>query len=89
VARIAPQFAEKGIRLTSDVSVDLLAVQADGDRIIQVLINLLGNALRYTPGGIGLTIAKAIVEAHDGQIWATSPGPNQGTTFSLTLPIGS
>jgi signal transduction histidine kinase len=26
-------------------------VQADADRIIQVLINLLGNALRYTPPG--------------------------------------
>jgi signal transduction histidine kinase len=139
VARIAPQFAEKGIRLTSDVSVDLLAVQADGDRIIQVLINLLGNALRYTPedgavrvsaegrdgavafhvadngigiapehlphlferfyrvdkarsralggSGIGLTIAKAIVEAHDGRIWASSDGPGQGATFSFTIPI--
>ena len=141
VARIAPQFAEKGIRLTRDVPAGLPAVQADGDRIIQVLINLLGNALRYTPeggavrvsaerkeggaafhvadngvgiapehlahlferfyrvdkarsralggSGIGLTIAKAIVEAHDGRIWASSPGPDQGATFSFTLPITS
>src|SRR5262249_7073598 len=51
LARIAPQFAEKGIVLSSDVPADLPAVQADADRIIQVLINLLGNALRYTPSG--------------------------------------
>ena len=33
------------------VPADLPTVQADSDRIIQVLINLLGNALRYTPSG--------------------------------------
>jgi signal transduction histidine kinase len=139
LARIAPQFEEKHITLTSAVAADLPMVQADLDRLIQVLINLLGNALRYTPAGgtvrisaermddtvafhvsdtgigiapehlpqlferfyrvdkarsralggsgIGLTIAKAIVEAHDGRIWADSLGPGQGTTFSLCLPI--
>ena len=39
--------------------------------------------------GIGLTIAKALVEAHDGHIWATSTGLDQGATFSFTLPIAS
>ena len=139
VRRIVSQFTEKGVTLTTDVPADLPAVQVDADRIIQVLINLLGNALRYTPAGgavqvraeqqqdsvtfqvadsgigivpehlphvferfyrvdkarsralggsgIGLTISRAIAEAHDGQIWAASPGPGQGATFSLTLPI--
>jgi signal transduction histidine kinase len=141
LARITPQFAEKDITLINAVPSDLPAVQADADRIIQVLINLLGNALRYTPSGgtirvsaerqdgvvafhvadtgigiapehlpllferfyrvdkarsralggsgIGLTIARVLVEAHDGRIWVTSPGPNQGTTVSFTLPIAS
>ncbi len=37
--------------------------------------------------GIGLSIAKALVEAHGGRIWATSPGLNLGTTFTLALPL--
>jgi signal transduction histidine kinase len=138
VGVIAAQFAEKGIALTHDVALDLPAVRADPDRIQQVLINLLGNALRHTPPGgqvqlcaasderavtfhvtdtgsgiapehlphlferfyrvdkarsralgghgIGLTIAKALVAAHDGSIRAHSDGPGRGATFSFTLP---
>jgi histidine kinase len=37
--------------------------------------------------GIGLTIAKYLVEAHGGQMRGTSAGPDQGSTFSFTLPL--
>jgi signal transduction histidine kinase len=37
--------------------------------------------------GIGLTIARHLVEAHHGHLTATSPGPDQGSTFTVTLPI--
>ncbi|MFN8376952.1 MAG: GAF domain-containing sensor histidine kinase, partial [Anaerolineae bacterium] len=37
--------------------------------------------------GIGLSIAKAVIDAHGGRIWATSPGLNQGATFYLTVPL--
>ncbi len=36
--------------------------------------------------GLGLALAKKIVEAHNGKIWITSE-PNKGTTFHFTLPI--
>jgi two-component system, OmpR family, sensor histidine kinase BaeS len=37
--------------------------------------------------GIGLAIAKALVEAHDGRITASSRGPGTGATFTITLPV--
>jgi histidine kinase len=37
--------------------------------------------------GIGLTIARALVEAHGGSIWVESAGNGQGSTFTFTLPI--
>ena len=37
--------------------------------------------------GIGLSIAKALIEAHGGRIWASSPGLEQGATFTVSLPL--
>ncbi|MCH7883285.1 hypothetical protein IIA95_02640 [Patescibacteria group bacterium] len=37
--------------------------------------------------GIGLYMAKYIVEAHGGKIWAESPGQHQGSTFFVELPL--
>ena len=48
-----------------------------------------GDPSRTTSGvgsGIGLTIAKAIVNAHHGQLLARSDGPGQGAEFEITLP---
>ena len=40
------------------------------------------------PGtGLGLYACRGLVEAHDGRIWLESPGPEQGTTAHLRLPM--
>jgi len=39
--------------------------------------------------GIGLTIAKAIVAAHHGQLRAHSDGPGKGARFEITLPVAA
>jgi signal transduction histidine kinase len=44
------------------------------------------NTRRYGGLGIGLTIAKGLIEVQGGQIWAESEGPDTGTTLKVTLP---
>ena len=135
--RLAPQFSDGNVTLTV-AGTGPLPVQADQDRLTQVLTNIIGNALTATaPGGtvtvesrakadlaqvvvtdtgvglaaadlervferfyraprqprrsagsgIGLTIARDIARAHDGDVTATSAGPGHGATFTLTLPL--
>lgn len=136
--RLEHQVELKNISLVLDLPRDLPPVWADPDRVIQILTNLAGNAVQYTPeggrikisvhtvrdelvisvqdagigipaeyhshvfdrfyrvdksrsrhagggSGIGLTIARALVEAHSGRIWVESPGEGQGSTFRFTL----
>ncbi|MBR9690652.1 HAMP domain-containing histidine kinase [Candidatus Woesearchaeota archaeon] len=42
----------------------------------------------HESSGLGLSIAKRIVELHDGQIFALSDGKDKGTTITIKLPIG-
>jgi two-component system sensor histidine kinase BaeS len=55
VESMLPLFAEKGVELESAVG-KVPPVRADKDRLVQVLTNLLGNALRYTPPGGRVTV---------------------------------
>lgn len=138
---LQPQFEGREIDVVLDVPEDLPPVAVDPDRMGQVLLNLLGNALRYTPEGgrvtvaarrdaravriavadtgigiapehlphlfdrfyrvdpsrsraaggtgIGLTIARRLVELHGGSIAAESEGPGKGATFTISLPAPS
>lgn len=137
IERYAASATERGIDLRVDADPVIPAVSADRDRLVQVLDNLLSNAVRYTadgtqvavrlhaardevvlsvvdvgPGltdeqrervferfyradssrsralggsGIGLAIAKALIELMGGRIWAESDGPGTGSTFSVAL----
>jgi signal transduction histidine kinase len=43
--------------------------------------------------GLGLVVSKGIIEAHNGKVWAESPGYDEeklpGSTFHILLPIGN
>jgi len=114
---------------------DVPPVHADRHRVLQVLSNLIGNAMKFTPpggmvtyraepqdgsvlmvvadtgpgipkenlgdifnpywqakrtarlgAGLGLPIAKGIVESHGGRMWVESE-PGKGTKFLFTLPV--
>jgi two-component system sensor kinase FixL len=135
VETFAPLAAEKGVEMAQEVDADVPVVEGDRDRIMQVLANLMGNALKFTPAGgrvllrvsaepdevrfavrdtgpgiapenqphvwdrfwksrtsnrhgagLGLAIARGIVEAHGGRIWLESE-PGEGTTFTFSLPL--
>ena len=47
----------EGVDLSVDVPADLPAVEADRDRILQVMSNLIGNGLKFTPSGGQVTVA--------------------------------
>jgi signal transduction histidine kinase len=49
-----------------------------------------GDSSRHELGstGLGLAIARRVVERHGGSIWAESAGPGKGSIFSFTLPLG-
>lgn len=56
IKKIDPVVEKKGVAIVADVK-DIPLVVADEDRIEQVLINLIDNALRYTKRGGKITIA--------------------------------
>ena len=124
---------ETGGRIAANVPDEPTIVSADRDRVLQVLSNLIGNALKHARGapieisvgkqeaeavirvrdrgpgiaptelphvfdrywhgrtkkggaGLGLAIAKGIVEAHGGKV-AVNSTQGEGSEFSFTLPL--
>ena len=63
--RLAPQFDSNRISLELDLAAGLPRVLADEDRAVQVLTNLAGNALQYTPPRGRVTIA---AKRMDGEV---------------------
>lgn len=58
-AQLLPQFVSQDLKLELRIPTALPTVYADPDRVEQILINLLANALQYTPSGgeVAVTIS--------------------------------
>jgi two-component system phosphate regulon sensor histidine kinase PhoR len=53
---LAEAAGRKGVRIAAEVAADVPSAQADGDRVRQVLINLIDNGIKYTPSGGRVTV---------------------------------
>jgi two-component system, NtrC family, sensor histidine kinase GlrK len=93
---IVPLVEAKKIGLRSEVDSGLPLIKADGERILQALRNLVGNAVKFTPeGGCVQVSAKAIGPEVQVSISDTGPGiPAEHLTtifdkFQQATPTGS
>jgi two-component system phosphate regulon sensor histidine kinase PhoR len=74
IAIIAPRAARAQVGVTSRVPADLPEVWADRDRLAQVLINLVDNAVKYTPEGGSVMVTARRVEGQTIEIAVTDTG---------------
>ncbi len=72
--RLSPAYAEKGVTLGTSIEPTLPAALADGDRAVQVLTNLLGNALRYTPAEGSVQVLATLADAHEIAVSVSDTG---------------
>ena len=74
VAATEALFLERGITLSADIPDHLPPVRGDVDRVIQVVVNLLSNAAKFTPPG-GRTRLETRLESGFLRVTVTDSGP--------------
>ncbi|ALG11387.1 sensor histidine kinase [Kibdelosporangium phytohabitans] len=85
--RIAVEAARQGDEWVFSVSDNGIGIEAEyADRIF-VIFQRLHPRTAYPGTGIGLAMARRIVEYHGGRIWLDTSGAGERTIFRFTLPV--
>jgi signal transduction histidine kinase len=77
---------KKRVTLVTQISKDLPAVQANRDKLEQVIINLLSNALKFTPAGGQVTVSLGCRDDRWVQASVADTGPGICTASSRPTP---
>jgi two-component system phosphate regulon sensor histidine kinase PhoR len=72
--RMLPLAEERHITIQVDTPADLPEVQGDSERIGQVLINLMHNAIKFTPDGGQITLTAGLMQVGERQLALAAPG---------------
>jgi signal transduction histidine kinase len=76
--RVAVRVHDRGVGIS----------KAELKRIFRRFYRIPGAvALRVKGSGLGLFIVSSVARKHGGSVYAESPGPGQGSTFTLQLPV--
>lgn len=75
--------AEKGLELVSRVETGLPPALGDSKRITQVLMNLVGNAIKFTPGGGSVTVTARRVT--NGELHMLNPAPETADCIEVAV----
>jgi len=70
-AAVMPEIDRAGQHLLIDLPQRRLTIEADRTRIMQIVMNLLNNASKYSPGGASIRLSAAADEADPGQVRIT------------------
>jgi CheY-like chemotaxis protein len=94
--KFTPQGGQISVRLTQTRSYAQILVTDTGKGINPEFLPYVFEHFRQEDGaitrkfgglGLGLAIARQIVELHGGRIWVESRGEGQGATFTVELPL--
>jgi signal transduction histidine kinase len=69
-----PRAAEQGISLVMSPEPPSAVVQADEERVLQLIDNLVGNALKFTPNGGRVSIG-GFIDSNELRVTVTDTGP--------------
>jgi Na+/proline symporter/nitrogen-specific signal transduction histidine kinase len=72
---VGGSFREAGVSLALELPARVEPLRADADRITQVVLNLLSNALKYAPRGSGRVVLRLVDQADGVQVEVSDNGP--------------